>query len=89
MSAPGPLAGIKILEVGTMLAGPYATMMLSDLGAQVTKLEPPTGDISRKVSDSYFASLNRNKRSVCLDLASAEGRAELGALVADSRVSTG
>ena len=51
-----------------MLAGPYATMMLADLGAEVTKIEPPGGDISRQVSDSYFASLNRGKRSVCLEL---------------------
>ena len=62
-----------------MLAGPYATMMLADLGAEVTKIEPPTGDISRQVSDSYFASLNRGKRSVCLELATEEGRRQLGA----------
>jgi crotonobetainyl-CoA:carnitine CoA-transferase CaiB-like acyl-CoA transferase len=80
----GPLAGIRILEVGTMLAGPYATMLLSDLGAEVTKLEPPDGDISRKVGDSYFASLNRGKRSVCLDLASPEGQVRLGELAARS-----
>lgn len=80
----GPLAGIKILEVGTMLAGPYATMMLADLGAEVTKLEPPTGDISRQVSDDYFASLNRGKRSICLELATDEGRRRLGELVAAS-----
>ena len=67
-----------------MLAGPYATMLLADLGADVIKVEPPGGEISRQVSDSYFASLNRNKRSICLDLASEAGRAELGALVADS-----
>lgn len=67
-----------------MLAGPYATMLLADLGAEVIKVEPPGGEISRQVSDSYFASLNRNKRSVCLDLASADGRARLGELVADS-----
>ena len=42
-----------------MLAGPYATMMLADLGAEVIKVEPPGGEISRQVSDSYFASLNR------------------------------
>lgn len=79
-----PLAGIKILEVGTMLAGPYATMMLADLGAEVTKLEPPTGDISRQVSDSYFASLNRGKRSMCLELVTEEGQQRLGELAAES-----
>ena len=78
----GPLAGIRILEVGTMLAGPYATMMLADLGAEVTKIEPPGGDISRQVSDAYFASLNRGKRSICLDLTKDEGQAALGELVA-------
>lgn len=80
----GPLAGIRVLEVGVMLAGPYATMMLADLGAEVIKIEPPGGEISRQVSDSYFASLNRNKQSVCLDLRSADGRQRLGELVADS-----
>jgi CoA:oxalate CoA-transferase len=80
----GPLAGIKILEVGTMLAGPYATMLLADLGAQVTKIEPPAGEISRRVSDSYFASLNRNKDSLRLDLNSTEGQQQLGSLVAES-----
>ncbi|MGH3636016.1 CaiB/BaiF CoA transferase family protein [Mycobacterium sp.] len=79
-----PLAGIRILEVGTMLAGPYATMLLADLGAEVTKVEPPGGEISRQVSDSYFASLNRNKNSICLDLNSAGGQAKLGDLVAKS-----
>ncbi|WP_280260822.1 CaiB/BaiF CoA transferase family protein [Nocardia abscessus] len=80
----GPLAGIRILEVGTMLAGPYATMMLADLGAEVTKLEPAGGDISRQVSDSYFASLNRGKRSIRVELGSEHGRARLGELVAGS-----
>lgn len=79
-----PLAGIRILEVGTMLAGPYATMLLADLGAEVIKIEPPGGEISRQVSDSYFASLNRNKSSVCLDLNSHDGQARLAELVAES-----
>ena len=67
-----------------MLAGPYATMMLADLGAEVIKVEPPGGEISRQVSDSYFASLNRNKQSVVLDLRSPQGRQRLGELVANS-----
>ncbi|ORA36437.1 CaiB/BaiF CoA transferase family protein [Mycobacterium aquaticum] len=79
-----PLAGVRIIEVGVMLAGPYATMMLADLGAEVIKVEPPGGEISRQVSDSYFASLNRGKRSICLDLASEPGQAKLAELVADS-----
>jgi crotonobetainyl-CoA:carnitine CoA-transferase CaiB-like acyl-CoA transferase len=78
----GPLAGIRILEVGHMLAGPYATMMLADLGAEVTKIEPPRGDISRQVGDSYFASLNRGKRSICLDLTDPADRQRLGELAA-------
>ena len=80
----GPLDGIRILEVGTMLAGPYATMMLADLGAEVIKIEPPGGEISRQVGHSYFASLNRNKRSICLDLNSEAGQQRLGELVAES-----
>jgi len=83
MSA-GPLAGIRVLEAGTMLAGPYAAMLLADLGAEVSKIEPPGGEISRQVGDTYFASLNRGKRSLCLDLASAEGQARLGAEVASA-----
>ncbi|MGI9210099.1 MAG: CaiB/BaiF CoA transferase family protein [Rhodococcus sp. (in: high G+C Gram-positive bacteria)] len=80
----GPLAGIRILEVGHILAGPYATMMLADLGAEVTKIEPPTGDLSRQVSDAYFASLNRGKRSICLDLSTEEGQERLGELASVS-----
>jgi crotonobetainyl-CoA:carnitine CoA-transferase CaiB-like acyl-CoA transferase len=84
MTKAGPLAGIRILEVGVMLAGPYATMLLADLGAEVIKIEPPGGEISRQVSDSYFASINRNKQSVVLDLRSEDGRRRLGELVANS-----
>ncbi|GAB2659105.1 CaiB/BaiF CoA transferase family protein [Nocardia goodfellowii] len=79
-----PLAGIRVLEVGTMLAGPYATLMLADLGAEVIKIEPPAGDISRQVGDSYFASLNRGKRSVRLDLNDRAGQQRLGALAAEA-----
>jgi CoA:oxalate CoA-transferase len=59
-------------------------MMLADLGAEVIKIEPLGGDISRQVGDSYFASLNRGKRSMCLDLTSETGQRELGELVSES-----
>ncbi len=72
-----------------MLAGPYCGLLLADLGAEVIKIEPPEGDIARRVSphqvgphNAYFASLNRSKKSVVLDLASDEGRAQLGRLAA-------
>ncbi|MDX3246232.1 CoA transferase [Streptomyces sp. ME18-1-4] len=80
----GPLAGLRVLEVGHILAGPYATMLLADLGARVTKVEPPGGDLSRQVSDAYFASLNRNKRSVRVDLSAPAGQDRLHELVRDA-----
>ena len=67
-----------------MLAGPYATMLLADLGADVTKIEPAGGEISRSVGLSYFASLNRSKSSICLDLNSDAGQQRLGELVSGS-----
>lgn len=88
----GPLAGIVILEIGHMLAGPYCGMLLADLGAEVIKIEPPEGDIARRVSphmigphNAYFASLNRSKKSVVLDLASAEGQGALRRLAAGAQ----
>jgi len=85
----GPLSGIVVLEVGHMLAGPYCGMLLADLGAEVIKIEPPEGDIARRVSphqvgghNAYFASLNRSKKSVALDLAGDAGRASLRELAA-------
>jgi len=85
----GPLSGIVVLEVGHMLAGPYCGMLLADLGAEVIKIEPPEGDIARRVSphsvgphNAYFASLNRSKKSVVLDLAAAEGQQALRRLAA-------
>jgi formyl-CoA transferase len=74
-SAPLPLAGIRVLDFSQALAGPYCTMLLGDLGADIVKVEPPSGDHSRewgppfiKGESSYFLSVNRNKRSVTLDL---------------------
>ena len=85
MSAPrsaAPLDGIKVVEMTSVVLGPYACQMLGDLGAEVIKIEPPGGDTNRNLgpyrtnSDmgSLFMTCNRNKRSVCLDLKSDEGR---------------
>jgi crotonobetainyl-CoA:carnitine CoA-transferase CaiB-like acyl-CoA transferase len=86
-SISGPLGGIRVLEVGHILAGPFGGMLLADLGADVIKIEPIEGDLSRQVGSHfvdehnvYFASLNRNKRSVHIDLTTSEGQEELGAL---------
>jgi len=87
----GPLAGIRIIEVCHVLAGPFSSMILGDLGADVIKVEPPGGDMARNITskftgpyNDYFASLNRNKRSVVLDLNTLEGQARLGELAADA-----
>ncbi|VTU22498.1 CaiB/BaiF CoA transferase family protein [Variovorax sp. PBL-E5] len=86
-----PLEGIRVVEVGHMLAGPYCGLMLADMGAEVIKIEAREGDIGRTVSphfigphNAYFASLNRNKKSVVLDLADDGGREALGRIVARS-----
>lgn len=86
-----PLAGIRVIEVGHMLAGPYCGLMLADMGAELIKIEPREGDIGRTISphsigphNAYFASLNRNKKSIVLDLASADGQAALGRIAAHS-----
>ena len=86
-----PLAGIRIIEIGHMLAGPYCGLMLADLGAEVIKIEPPEGDIARHIGphqigahNAYFASLNRSKKSIVLDLASAAGQAALHDIARDA-----
>ncbi len=77
----GPLAGTRVLDLTWVLSGPYATMILCDLGAEVIKIERPRfGDIARGNGpyidgvSSYFLSLNRGKKSITLDLASQEGK---------------
>ena len=86
--AAGPLDGLLVADFSRVLAGPYATMLLGDLGAQVVKVERPgVGDDTRAwgppwrgEQSTYFASVNRNKHSVTLDLADPEGRRRARAL---------
>ncbi|MGA0569588.1 CaiB/BaiF CoA transferase family protein [Variovorax sp. VNK109] len=80
-AGPLPLAGLRLLDFSQGVAGPYAAMLLTDLGADAIKVEPPEGDWSRAVGSllqphesSTHMSLNRGKRSVCLDLKLEEGR---------------
>jgi crotonobetainyl-CoA:carnitine CoA-transferase CaiB-like acyl-CoA transferase len=100
MSAPcskqfGALGDLRVIDLTQMLAGPFGTMMLADHGADVVKVEPPGGDMTRRsgpfraddskrVLGGYFQSIDRNKRSVCLDLKDARGRAALKALIRDA-----
>ena len=78
---PGPLDGIKVLELTQIIAGPYCGVALADLGAEVVKLESPVGDASRRIAQfapgesKAFHGLNRGKRGLVIDLAQAEGRA--------------
>ena len=88
----GPLRGVRVIDLTRALAGPFCTMMLADLGADVIKVEPPEGDLPRfggpfttgdteKAYGGYFASINRNKRGIVLDLKQANDRDRLLALV--------
>lgn len=77
----GALSGIRVLDCTRVLAGPYATMVLADLGADVVKVEEPTrGDEAREVGpfigrpSAYFISLNRGKKSLTLNLKEPDGR---------------
>ena len=91
--SPGALAGLRVVDLTRVLGGPYCTMILSDHGADVVKVEPPQGDEVRDWGPpfldqpdgtrdaSYFIGVNRNKRSLALDLARPEGRAVLLRLI--------
>lgn len=93
-----PLNGIRLIDLTHMLSGPYGTMLLTDLGAETIKVEPPgrgegtrqllagDPDYSRHGMGAYFLTLNRGKRSVCIDLKSEEGRAVFLDLVRKSDV---
>src|SRR5262245_9481059 len=95
----GPLHGLRVVDLSTVLAGPYATMILGDLGADVVKIEPPEGDATRGwgppwVGDvragtrtaAYYLSVNRNKRSIRLDLRTEAGSEVLRRLLSRADV---
>ena len=91
-STPGPMDGLRVLDLTQFLSGPYGTMILGDLGADVVKVEPPGGELSRTIpphfvgtDSAYYLSINRNKRSVVADLKDPEGleRVRRLALAAD------
>src|SRR6266852_998765 len=91
---PGPLHGIRVIDLTRALAGPYCTLLLGDMGADVVKIEQPgTGDETRQWGppflageSSYFLSVNRNKRSITLDLKSSRGLEALRRLVSSADV---
>lgn len=86
---PGPLDGVRVIDLTQFILGPYATQMLGDLGADVIKVEEPTGDRQRRTGKAPksaemgpgYVAFNRNKRSASLDLKTAEGQDTLRRLV--------
>jgi crotonobetainyl-CoA:carnitine CoA-transferase CaiB-like acyl-CoA transferase len=95
----GPLAGLRVIDCSTVLAGPYCTMLLADLGADVIKIEPPDGDATRgwgppwvgterdgTRTAAYYLAVNRNKRGMRLDLRTEDGKEILRRLLADADV---
>jgi len=88
-----PLQGIRVLDLSRVLAGPYCTMVLGDLGADVIKVESPEGDETRgwgppfaEGESAYYLCVNRNKRSIVVDFKTAEGRDILSRLIRQSDV---
>jgi len=84
----GPLSGVRVVDLTTMVMGPYCTQVMADMGADVVKIEPPAGDSTRYISvgpepglSGVFVNVNRGKRSMVLDLRSGEGKAVLRELI--------
>ncbi len=89
----GPMAGFRIVDLTTMISGPFATMMLGDQGADVIKVETGQGDTLRQQAPSfspgmggYFTTANRNKRSLHIDLRKPGGKKTLQALMRTGEV---
>ena len=79
MSEPSPLGGVRVLDLTRALSGPFCTMILGDLGADVIKVEPPDGDMMRqwgpydRTESVYYLTGNRNKRAIAINFRSKEG----------------
>jgi crotonobetainyl-CoA:carnitine CoA-transferase CaiB-like acyl-CoA transferase len=93
MKHPGPLSEVRVIDLTAMVMGPYCTQILADMGADVIKIEPPSGDNTRYISvgpetgmGGVFVNVNRGKRSVVLDLRSPEGKTALRSLIAGADV---
>ena len=88
----GALSGVKVIDLTRVLSGPFCTMLLADMGAEVIKIEPPKGDNVRNQGDmvdgysSYFAQFNRNKKSIILDLYKESDKELLKSLLSDADV---
>ena len=89
-AATGPLEGLRVLDISTVVAGPFASTLLADLGAEVLKVEMPgEGDALRRLAPHkdgvplWWKVTNRNKKGITLDLRKADGKALLGRLVGD------
>jgi crotonobetainyl-CoA:carnitine CoA-transferase CaiB-like acyl-CoA transferase len=93
-AAQGPLAGYRVIDLTSVIAGPYATQIIADLGADVIKIEGLEGDLMRGAGPTsahrdmapIYLNLNRNKRSLALDLKRESARAALGKLIASAEV---
>jgi crotonobetainyl-CoA:carnitine CoA-transferase CaiB-like acyl-CoA transferase len=89
----GPLAGIKVVDLTSVVFGPYATQIMADMGAEVIKVEPPAGDNTRWISagpaagmGGVYVNVNRGQKSAILDLREPSGKAALTALIATADV---
>ena len=85
-SSTGPLRDVRVLDFSMLLPGPHCTMTLADLGADVIKVEPPGGEPARSLAEDTHAVVNRNKRSVTLDLKNLDGRRKALQLADDADV---
>jgi CoA:oxalate CoA-transferase len=91
-TAPAPLAGVRVIDLSRVVSGPLCGRMLADLGAEVVKIEPPEGDITRNVPpfvngvSAYFAQMNAGKRNVSVDLKAPHGPEVVARLAAGADV---